>query len=325
MRRTPALLMCLLSAAPAFAGDELLIQEALDTVKAFRLEAGQKYVLDAPLQLRAGQTLSGEGFSSVLEYRGEGDFAIFFGEEDGAANYGCNLKDLVVKNAGVRIQRFGQHCLIEGVWAIDAPAAGFHIEGTGDRFLLRDCIAYTCHEGFVIRTRGANNGLILDHCNAQGCWSYGLRCETVDNFHAYLGELLVRDFTCQGNARDGETTAEILLRGSITECRFQHLYVEAVSATVGIRCEAQRYAKEKRSRGPRNLCLADGSRIEGKSARAAVELIDCTGFEVRDSRLRLPIVLGKEVGEPVQSGPFTAATGTWEEVGDVVTVARPAP
>lgn len=297
----------LMIVGPALAGDEVVIQNALDSAKAFRLEPGRTYALDAPLQLRAGMSLTGAGFSSVLAYRGPGEFAILFGETGDKFNYGCCLKDLVVKDGGVRVQRFGQHCLIDGVWSIDAPAAGFHIEGPGDRFLMRDCIAWNCGEGFVIRTRNANNGLILEHCNAQGCQAYGLRCETIDHFHAYLGELVVRDFTCQGNARDGRTPAEILLRGTIVECRFQHLYIEMVDAPVGLRCEARRFPEKDLPRGPRNVCVDDNSRIEGKTAEAAVELIDCAGFVVRDSRFRLPIRRGEQVLEPVQTGAFRAS------------------
>ncbi len=291
--------------AVARAGDEVEIQAALDARRTYQLEPGRTYLLDAPLQLRAGMTLAGTGFSTVLEYQGEGDTALYFGEADpDKAIYATYVRDLAIRGGGVRVQRSGQHCLMESVWVIEAPAAAFHIEGPGDRFLMRDCIAWNSGEGFVIVTDLVNNGLILDHCNAQGNFGYGLRCETVGSPHAYLPDLMVRDFTCQGNQRDKLDDAEILLRGNILDARFEHLYIEAVSARVGIRCEGVDFPAERARRAPRNLCVESGSRIEGKTAITSVEILSGEGVVVRDSKLRHPIRRSYGLPEVKQEGPY---------------------
>lgn len=301
-----ALLLCICTEMSR-AGDEVLIQQALDEFKHYRLEPNRTYNLDFSIQLGPGQTLEGCGYSTVLNYRGPGGIAILYGAINfESSNYGCYLMNLAVRGGGVHVRRFGQHCGIDKVWVIDAPQAGFLVEGAGDRFLIRDCVAWACGTGFLIRTTYSVNGLILEHCNAQACDGPGLVCETFGSFPAHLSEMVIRDFTCQGNCRATSEGAEIILRGAVAECRIQHAYIECVDAVTAIRCEPQYFPDRPAPRVPINLYIEQGTSISGHSTTTtSLELLRCERATINESRLSYPIRRTVVAAIPTQLGPHT--------------------
>lgn len=306
--------VCLLFlAGPVLAGDEIEIQAELKAVKYFKLQPKHTYVLDAPLRLGPDMVLEGCGKSSVLEYRGaqeHGPYAILFGEPS-ANIYGAWIRDFAIADGGVHFRRLAQHCGAERVWAVNAPAAGFLLDGIGDYFLMRDCVAWDgLADGIVIRSNHGKNGITLEHCNAQGNAGAGLIVETFDKFAAYIAEFVARDCVFQGNGRGGEAVADVVLGGTLVNPRFEHCYIEAVHCSVAMSVEPRKFLDDARNRprSPQHLIITAGSKFEGKSMMAALDLQDgAVGVTITDSRLRAPINKALGVAMPVQSGAFSAA------------------
>lgn len=254
------------------------IQATLDANGFCQLGAGT-YTLDAPIRLRAGQRLLGVGPATKLDYRGTTPWAVVFGERE-KPNYACHLERLSIRGGGVLCENIAQHCTIEGVWVSEAPLDGVRIEGEGERIVLRDVVSWqNGGAGFAVRTDSANNGVLFDHCNAQGNRGSGMLFETTDR-DGELTACVVRDCTIQSNGTGG-AAAEVLLRGYVNVLRIENTWIERAArggaAGVGLRTEAVEFpardGKDPVTRFPGRLTIT-GTTVIALLPRA-VELAPC--------------------------------------------------
>ena len=191
-----AALVCVVGTL-ALAQDAAAIQADLDA-DGFAQLGPREYRIERTIQIKAGQTLAGAGYATRL-LASSGESAIALRPASGSI-YGAWIRDLRVIGGGVRIDELAQHCGIERVWVVDAPVDAFRLEGRGERIALRDCVAWQAgRHGFAVYCWSANNGILLDHCNAQNCWGVGVWLEAVPP--AELSATILRDCTIQANCR----------------------------------------------------------------------------------------------------------------------------
>jgi hypothetical protein len=276
--------------APVVAGqtyDARIIQALLDQQGFCQLPPGT-HVINEPIYVRHNQRLTGCGRASVLKFTGQGDWAIQFGDEK-VANYACYLDNFAVSGGGIWCRRFGQHCGIDRVWISEAPRDGLRIEGVGDKFLVRDVVAYgNKGHGIAIRSPVTNNGITLDHCNAQGNGGHGLLFETT-TWGGTLAKAVIRDCTIQGNGHGGRVKAEVMVRGWVQLLRLENIWIESpqgksTSLPVGIRVEASEPFQNPKSGDEKNTRRPSGFLITGNSAihlvPRAIEFAHCLNIRI---------------------------------------------
>jgi hypothetical protein len=255
------------------------IQSELDEYGYCQLPPG-KHRLDRPIELRARQRLCGSGPASILEYVGPGDWAVLFGDR-GAPNYACYLDSLTLSGGGLWCRRFAQHCGVDQVWVSGAPSDGVRIDGIGDKFLLRDVVSYgnTGH-GFALRAAASNNGLTLDHCNAQANGGHGVLMETL-SWGGTLYQTVLRDCTVQGNGAAGRVDCDVLVRGYVGALRVESTWIESTFCAVGLRTvgrlERHPSTGKESLRFPR--ILITGNSVVSLADRA-LEFVDCWQCEI---------------------------------------------
>ncbi len=286
---TPETLADLPTFTPVVEGrvyDARTIQALLDQQGFCQLPPGTHTIRD-PIRLGPNQRLTGCGRASVLKFAGTGDWAVVFGDEK-KANYGCYLDNVAIAGGGVLCRRFGQHCGIDRVWIVEAPGDGLRIEGIGDKFLVRDVVAYgNKGNGIALRSPVTNNGLTLDHCNAQNNGGHGLLLESI-TWGGALAKAVVRDCTIQGNGKAGKVRAEVMVRGWVQLLRLENIWIEspqgaAASLPVGIRVEGSAAFENPRS-SEKNVRRPNGLLITGNSAihlvPSSIEFVDCLNIRI---------------------------------------------
>lgn len=303
--------------ARAEAGAEEFLQPVLDRGHTVRLAANATYVLDVPLRVPSRARIVGGGFGSVLKYSGPGDVAIVVGNATQPA-YAWELRGFSVLGGGIDVARCSNRCRIVDVWISGAPGPGLRIEGPGDRLVVDGLDVGSCGVGVVIRGTSANNGLLLRDCGLSGNRGPGLVVETAGASSAHVQALRLEHCTIQGNGTGmvGET-AEVVIRGAVTELVMDHGHIESPFSGAGLRIEAGDSLPNPsrpgtvQSRAPRNLVIRDTRFDPIVPGAAAIEVRAMEGsagsLRLEDCRLRMPI--RASVGTPavVQTGSFVQA------------------
>lgn len=256
------------------------IQQSLDSTGFCQLGAGT-YSIDAPIRLKAGQRLAGVGFATKIVYVGISPWAVVFGERE-KPNYACYLDNLSIQGGGVLCESLSQTCAIERVWVSKSRADGLRIEGAGERIVLRDVVSWeNAGDGLVVRCPDTNNGILFDHCNAQGNTGHGVRLETAAPNGELLGTVL-RDCTIQGNGRGGGAAAEVLIQGYVNVTRIENTWIErserySPNMKTGVRTVAASFPGENGAaavvRRPGRLAIGGASVIS--LMPRAMEWVDC--------------------------------------------------
>lgn len=230
--------------------------------------------INAPLRVRAGATIRGTGYWSKLRVTGH-DWAIIVDDPAGSM-YGVRLEAFHVINGGVLWREFNQTCGMDGVWVSSARLDAFRVEGLGERLGMRDCVAWGAQRyGFaVVAAPGiANNGVVLDRCNAQNNGAAGLLLATA-GWNAQLEATVIRDCTIQGNQRR-TLGADIQIVGYVGQTVIEHTWVES-PGKVALRAEPATFSGPfglLYTRRPGFLRLTGTTRLA--EASIAAELIDC--------------------------------------------------
>lgn len=210
------------------------LQADLDADGVLILPAGMTE-LDAPLVIRFGMTIRGDGWRSWIRYTGTDPYAIHLGKV-GEQCYGARLDSFRLVGGGVKVLRLDQTQRIRDVWVERAKADGILIDGIGeqtplDGVTVRECVG----AGVRITARAATNGVRLTGCSLQHNDGPGLLLETVAA-NASLNDVVVRDCIIQGNQR-AAASGEIVARGYVGRLRIDGGWVESGRKRPGIVAE----------------------------------------------------------------------------------------
>lgn len=163
--------------------------------------AKSPHAMDGSIYVRSSNTLAGSGQPSALAFPVGTDWGVIVEPPAGGKLYGAYVNGIALNGAGMLLREIAQHSSIERVWVSDSGGDGFRVEGTGERIVFRDCVAWKNHgRGFSIVSAADNNGVLFDHCNAQGNWQAGVyfapaASDVASNCH------VLRDCTIQGNCK----------------------------------------------------------------------------------------------------------------------------
>jgi len=273
--------------------------------------------IDGPLYVRSRTMLRGAGMASEIKLTGGGDWAVIVAPGRGSL-YGAYIDSVSIVGGGVLWTEFAQHCGMDRVWVSGAPGDGVRLQGDGERLRIRDCVSWeNGGAGFAVRCASSNNGVVFDHCNAQGNKGEGILFDAADG--AGISLCVIDDCTIQGNGG-----AQVRLSGYVTSLAIRDTWIESAAAgAVGILAESKVAASRIEPWRPAGLTIEGGTNIaliaramvlrdapnvaiDSLSVTPASARVEWDTWQPGGAMRRLPAVQLKWVAPPDQLG---AATG----------------
>lgn len=227
------------------------IQAALDDDGIAFLGEGTIDIADV-IEIGFNQSLVGLGSSSKLNWVGAGNYAIKFGIE-GQAFYDAFARDFELLNGGIRVRNMGPSTSIDRVAVYLAPEYGIYLDGAdgqyiGEKATFNNCTVNDCTTaGIGIRIGNVLTGATFYACNINDNKGYGVFIETtVEN--ANIEDVTFRDCTIQINGNDGNTDAEVYIRGFVVGTLFDRAYIERNNRATyyGIKCSPIMFGQQRR-------------------------------------------------------------------------------
>ena len=189
--------------------------------------------IDGPLYVRSRTMLRGAGMASEIKLTGGGDWAVIVAPGRGSL-YGAYIDSVSIVGGGVLWTEFAQHCGMDRVWVSGAPGDGVRLQGDGERLRIRDCVSWeNGGAGFAVRCASSNNGVVFDHCNAQGNKGEGILFDAADG--AGISLCVIDDCTIQANGG-----AQVRVSGYVTSLAIRDSWIESTAGgAVGIFAESK--------------------------------------------------------------------------------------
>lgn len=276
------------------------LQKALDTDGYLDLSrCGRRVKLAGPpLIVRQGQCFKGHSYAQEIDATGmdmPDGIAIIAGDPAQKNTARMVVRDFSLIGGGLRVPMLNQQSYVGHIVVSGVPGVAVQIDGkvdpepTGERMTIEHVHARESRFGWFVATDDVLSGAQIENCSSQHNEHEGLEVSTLTE-NAELIDLVLRNFTCQGNGKVAGSQA--LLRGYVN-VTFDNCHIESRPGEPGVGLQLNSRMFNGVIRRPKITVRGETRINECATPIESIESRQCVLESMRINRGRLRWVNGR--------------------------------